>query len=191
MPPDLPAPLDFIFRRRSIRHYLDRPVDRDDLVRLLQAAMATPSTCNQQPWEFVVVTEREMLDELRRHLVAGRYNAPAAIAVRANLRLAHPGPTGRMYWPLDCSAATENILLAAPALGLGTVWIGVCPHPTHPRTVGRILSLPEEVIPFCLVYVGYPAEEKPARTQYDEKRVYWEQYVPRKPRARPKNLKHQ
>jgi nitroreductase len=181
--------MEIIFKRRSIRHYADRPVGQEQLTLLLQAAMAAPTACNSQPWEFIVVTERAILDRLREKLLSARYNAPAAIVVCGNPAIAHDS-AGERYWVQDCSAATENILIAAAGLGLGTVWIGVYPLPSTIGAVRAILAIPDHVTPLCLVYVGYPAAEKAPRTQYDDHRVYWQQYEPRKKGAKLKNAKY-
>lgn len=182
--------IECILKRRSIRKYTDREVDKDSIIALLKAATAAPTACNRQPWEFIVVTEKEILNELRSKLYAGKYNAPVAIVVCGNMDLAFPGPC-KDFWIQDCSAAIENMLLAATALGLGSVWIGLYPLPSNLPPIYKILDIPEEVIPLGVVYVGYPAEEKEARTQYDEKRVYWQKYEKRKHRARKKNLKYE
>lgn len=182
-------PIQSIKNRRSIRSYTDQPVEQEKLVLLLEAAMAAPNACNSLPWEFVVITEPETLAKLRTHLLFARYNAPAAIVVCGNPGIAN-SPAAKHFWVQDCSAATENILLAAGMLGLGAVWIGVYPLPSVIRPVSQIVNLPETVIPLCVVYVGYPAEQKAHRTQYDEHRVHWQIYQPRKKRARVKNSKH-
>ena len=181
--------LDIIFKRRSIRCYTEQPVSRDLLEKLLQAAMAAPNACNSQPWEFVVITERARLDQLRDKLRFARYNAPAAIVVCGNLGIAH-STVARDYWVQDCSAAMENMLIAAAGLGLGTVWIGLYPLPSAMKPVRQVLGIPDDVMPLGMAYVGYPAEEKRSRTQYDAYRVYWEQYEPRKKRAKIKNAKY-
>ncbi len=180
--------IDFILKRRSIRRYTAQPVEREKIMLLLQSAMAAPTACNSQPWEYVVVTEPEVLSQLRAELRSGGYNAPAAIVVCGNLSLAN-NSAARSFWVQDCSAATENILIAAVGLGLGTVWIGVYPLPSVIKPVRRILNLPGEVEPLCIVYLGYPAEHKRPRTQYIEKRVHWQQYQPRKRPAKIKNAK--
>lgn len=174
--------------RRSIRRYEERPVPEEMLRLLLQAAMAAPSACNSQPWEFVVITAPEVLDRLRERLMFARYNAPAAIVVCGNPELAN-NTTARQFWLQDCSAATENILIAAAGLGLGAVWIGIHPLPSVIEPVKEILRLPEQVTPLSMVYIGYPADERPAADRYDERRVYWQEYEPRKRRARVKNAK--
>lgn len=183
--------MDCIYKRRSIRKYMDKEVEKDTLEMLIRAAMAAPSAANRQPWEFIVVTDRDKMNELRASLFFGQYNAPAAIVVCGNMELAFAN-SGKEYWVQDCSAATENILLAALELGLGTVWIGVYPEPQKCKPVCTILNIPEHVIPLGVIYVGYPDEEREARTQYNEKRVYWQEYEPkRKHKTRPKDLKHQ
>ena len=181
--------LDVIKARRSIRAYQDRPVDREDLICLLEAAMAAPTACNSQPWDFIVIDEPEGMAALRRTLRFGPYNAPAAIVVCGNPERAH-NAEGRKYWVQDCAAATENVLIAATGLGLGTVWIGIYPLPSVIKPVVKLLGLPESVTPLCAVYVGYPAEQKRPRTQFDAYHVYWQRWEPRKKRARLKHARH-
>ncbi len=167
--------LDHIMARRSIRQYQDQPVERDKIDLLLQAAMAAPSAMNIKPWEFVVVTSEAKLAQIRSALMFGKYNAPMAIAVCGNTSF-FKHPMAAKFWVQDCAAATENILIAAAGLGLGTVWLGVHPIHNFTKKVSGILNLPDHVKPLNLIYVGYPAEEKPARTQYDPERVHWETY---------------
>ena len=167
--------LENIFTRRSIRKYTEQPVEPEKLDLLLKAGMAAPSAMNCKPWEFIVVTEAEKLAQFRQRLIFGDRNAPAAIVVCGNPALS-TNPAARLFWVQDCSAATENILVAAVSLGLGTVWIGVHPVANFVKTVRAIMSIPKGVTPLCIIYVGYPLEEKPARTQYDEQRVHREEY---------------
>lgn len=171
----MPDGIESIFQRRSIRSYKDKPVAQETITQLLKAAMAAPTACNSQPWEFVVVTEPALLQRLRENHRTADYNAPVAIVVCSNLTLAKNAASKR-FWVQDCSAATENILLAAVSLGLGSVWIGLHPLNSLQKRVTETLNLPEGVTPLAMVYVGYPAEEKPARTQYDPARVHYNQY---------------
>jgi len=171
----MPDTLDIIFKRRSIRKYTDQPVEAEKLDQLLQAGMAAPSAMNCKPWEFVVVTDPEKLAQFRKRLIFGDRNAPAAIVVCGNPRLS-ANPAARLFWVQDCSAATENILVAAAGLGLGTVWVGVHPVAEFVRVVRDVAGIPRHVTPLNLVYVGYPAEEKPSRTQYDAGRIHHDQY---------------
>jgi nitroreductase len=167
--------LEHIEARRSIRRYTGEPVSAEDLRSLVRAGMAAPSANNRRPWEFVVVTEPASLDALRRRLPFGRFDAPAAIVVCGDMLRALP-PPARGFWVVDCSAATQNILLAAAGLGLGTVWIGVYPLRPLMALVAGALKLPRRIRPLSVVWVGHPAESKPALDRYDEKRVHWEKF---------------
>ncbi len=171
--------LDTIFRRRSVRKYTDQPVEPEKLDLLLKAAMAAPSAMNCKPWEFVVVTDPEKLAQFRKRLIFGNRNAPAAIVVCGNPSMS-ANPVARLFWVQDCSLAGENILIAAAGLGLGTVWVGVHPVAEFVSVVREVAELPKHVTPLGLIYVGYPAEEKPARTQYDAGRVHMETYGKKK-----------
>jgi nitroreductase len=156
-----------IFSRRSIRKYTGEPVSEADIKTLLEAAMAAPSASNNKPWHFIVVTQRERLDALAEVHPYGKMLAqsPLCIAVCGD-----PGVSD--YWEQDCSAATENLLLAAAALDLGAVWLGVYPRDDRLASVRRILEIPQNVFPLNLISIGHPAEEKEPRTQYDEARVH-------------------
>ncbi len=182
--------IETIFKRRSIRRYKPQEVEREKLILLLKTAMAAPNAANFQPWEFIVVTDQDVLRKLQTKLWAGRYHAPAAIVVCGNLKIGTNKTTGLGYWVQDCSAAAENICIAAVGLGLGTVWIGVYPLPSVIKPVSKICNLPEDIIPLCVIYVGYPAEDKLPRTQYDEHHVYWQQYETRKKRVKINNPKY-
>ena len=166
---------DAIFARRSIRKFYDRPVEIEKIEMLLKAAMAAPSAMNIKPWEFVVISQPEKLNSIGTALIYGKIQAPLAIAVCGNYAR-KKRVIAEKYWVQDCSAATQNILLAAIDLGLGTVWCGVHPIHLQSKRISKILSLPENVKPLNVIYVGYPAEEKSPRTQYDEGNVHWETY---------------
>jgi nitroreductase len=160
-----------IFARRSIRKYQEQAVSEKHIDTLLQAAMAAPSASNRKPWHFVVITERERLDGLADLLPYGKMlaEAPLAIAVCGE-------PAMSDYWVQDCSAATENLLLAATALGLGAVWLGVYPREERAGAVAQRLELPTGTLPLNVIAIGHPAEEKEARTQYDQARVHRERW---------------
>jgi nitroreductase len=185
----MPEILNTLMSRRSIRQFTSEPVDQETLILLLKAAMCAPTACNSRPWEFIVVTEPERLDCMRDKFLFARYNAPAAIVVCGNICIAN-NSAARDHWVMDCSAATENILIAAAGMGLGAVWIGVYPYPSRIKILGELLGIPEAVTPLSMVYVGHPAEHKEPRTQYDEHRVYWQCYEPRKRRPKIKNAKY-
>jgi len=185
----MPGIIDTILSRRSIRHFTPEPVDNETLILLLKAAMSAPTACNSQPWEFIVITEQGILDQIRSKFLFARYNAPAAIVVCGNVGIAH-NSVARDHWVQDCSAATENILIAAAGMGLGAVWIGVYPLPSKIKPLTEVLGIPENVVPLSMVMVGHPAESREPRTQYDEHRVYWQCYEPRKRRLKIKNAKY-
>lgn len=172
-----------IYARRSIRRFdAARAVEREKIVTLLKAAMAAPSACNIQPWEFVVVTEPATLERLKAATGEnGRYDAPVVIAVC--------GDDAHIPWKdhgaFDCAAAAQNAMLAAPSLGLGTVVVGGFDK----AEAKRLLSIPEGVEPICLLYLGYPAEEKGPRTRFTESAVHWERFDGERPRGpRPGNV---
>lgn len=160
--------LDTIFARRSIRKYTGEPVTEEQVRNLLEAAMAAPSANNSQPWHFVVVQDREQLRRLAEAHPYGRMQAEAALSIAV---CADPALSPR-YWVQDCSAATENLLLAATSLGLGGVWLGVYPNQDRVAQVKEVLGIPEGIEVLCLVAIGHPAEKKPPRTQFNPQRVH-------------------
>jgi nitroreductase len=166
-----PIPVPDILARRSIREYTDQPVTEAQITRLLEAAMAAPSANNAKPWHFVAVTDRAALERLEIH----RYSRMVPEAALCIVVCGDPAITAD-YWPQDCAAATENILLAATGMGLGSVWIGVHPGLDREKAVRAALGIPAHIRPFNLIAIGYPAEEKPARTQYDAARVHRERW---------------
>jgi nitroreductase len=161
-----------ILERRSIRKYTDEPVSSQDREKLLRAAMAAPSAGNQQPWEFIIIDDRETLNTMVEFHERGGYHmlghAPLAIIVCGDLeKQLHKG-----YWIQDCSAATENILLAAKSLGLGSVWLGVYPREARVANIRDLLEIPEGIIPLCIISVGHPDETKKPSDRYDEARIH-------------------
>jgi len=165
---------DPVLSRRSIRRYTDEAVSAADVERLLRAAMAAPSAGNQQPWAFVVVRERTVLDAIPG------FHPYAAMVPKASLALVICGLPESCKWPQmwvqDCSAATQNILVEAAALGLGAVWLGVHPLEERERGVRALLGIPEDVVPFAIVPVGHPAEHKGPSDRYDLGRVHIERW---------------
>ena len=150
---------DVIKARRSIRKYTSDQISDEDLKDLLKAAMAAPSAGNKQPWEFVAIRDRDILNTAVSIHPSGGYNmlshAPLAIVVCGN-------PNRELYkgiWTQDCAAATENILIAAQFLGLGAVWLGVYPWEDRVAKLKKLLGLPDKIIPLSIVSVGHPAEK--------------------------------
>ena len=167
--------LETIYSRRSIRIYDRKKLEKETITNLLKAAMAAPSASNSRPWEFVVVTDEAKINLLRSKIKYGNYNAPAIIIICSNLAIAQ-NESAYKYWVQDCSAAAENLLLAAAGLGLGTCWVASYPKEDIINLLRETLGIPDDVVPLNLIYVGYPAEEKAPRTQYDETRIHWEKY---------------
>ena len=168
--------LDVIMTRASVRSYTDQPVEKDKVEKMLKAAMAAPTARNQQPWAFVVVDSREILDELAETLPHAKMaaQAPLAIVACGDLTKSLSG-VAQEYWVQDVSAAIENLLLAAHAMELGAVWTGVYPIPERVNDVVQVLSLPEHIIPLAVIPIGYPAGEvqpkdkwKPENVRYNK-----------------------
>lgn len=163
--------MDALYSRRSIRKYREETVPEESLREVLEAAMSAPSAGNQQPWHFIVINERKLLDripEFHPHSLMCR-EASLAILVCGDPSLEkHVG-----YWVQDCAAATENLLLAVHAAGLGGVWVGVYPREERVNGFRKLLNMPEHVIPFALIPIGYPAEQKPLRPdRYNQARIH-------------------
>ena len=163
--------LDVIATRTSVRAYRDCPVGADTVELLLRAAMAAPSAVNRQPWAFVVVDDRELLRELAGALPFAKMaaRAPLAVVVCGDLSR-NPGASGD-WWVMDASAASENLLLAAHALGLGAVWTGVYPRGERVEAVRRVLGLPADVVPLNLIPVGYPADNPAPKQKWNPANV--------------------
>lgn len=164
--------IDNLFARRSIRKYTPEPVTDVQVETLLRAAMAAPSANDRKPWHFVVVRDaatRAALAEAHPHAKM-LTQSPVCIVPCGDTSIAPD------FWVQDLCAATENILLAATGLGLGTVWCGVHPRAERTNEVRQILGIPETIIPLCLIAVGHPDERKEPRTQYDAQRVHRERW---------------
>lgn len=163
---------DVLQSRRSIRKYTEEPVSKEDIDLLMHAAMSGPSACNKTPWEFYVVTDEAVLEKLRNASRYSKIYAPLAIVVCGSLSRALPSQLAP-YWIQDCSAATENILLAATDLGLGTVWCGIHPQKRAEERVREALGLTEKQIPLNIIYVGHPDQVQEPRDQYKESYIHY------------------
>lgn len=162
-----------ILTRRSIRKYTDRPVEEEKIQLILQAAMAAPSARNLQPWEFIVLTNRENIRKLSSFSphVGMLKESPLAIVVCGRT---DPETGSPDYWVVDCSAAVQNMLLAAHALGLGGVWLSVYPRRERQEILEKFFKLPENIVPHSVVSIGYPAEQKEPANRYKPERVHRE-----------------
>ncbi len=165
---------DSILRRRSIRTYTQEPVTEGQVEALLRAAMAAPSAGNQQPWRFVVIRDKRTLTAITEVHPYSKMLPGASVAI---LVCGDPG-AGKwpQYWEQDCAAATENVLIAAEQLGLGSVWLGVHPLTERVEGVRRLLGIPESIVPFALLPIGWPAERKEPADRYDAARVHHERW---------------
>ena len=166
------AALDNILTRTSVRDYTEQPVEPQKVEYLLRAGMAAPTAVNKQPWHFVVLDTRETIDRLAgANPRAGMLKrAPLAIVVCGNMQKALEGK-GQEYWIQDCSAATENILLAAHALGLGAVWTGTYPMDDRVKATREALALPDHIVPLCTIVIGYPKGEQHPKDKWNTANV--------------------
>lgn len=169
--------LETIMTRTSIRQYTDQPVEKEKIEAMLRAGMAAPTAVNAQPWHFVVVSDKAKLGELAAaNPRAGMLkSAPLAIVVCGDMTKAMEGK-GRQFWIQDCSAATENILLAAHAQGLGAVWTALYPMEERMQPVSEALKLPDTLIPLCTVVIGYPAEQPEPKDKWKPENVSYNEY---------------
>ncbi len=162
--------IEAIMTRRSIRKYAAQPVSDEVVEKLLRAGMAGPSAANEQPWHFVVVKDRSLLDQVPSfhpfsHMLK---EAALAILICEDPRLEVIKGRGM----LDCSAATENILLAAHALGLGAVWLGIYPVKERMNGMRKLLQIPSKIVPVALVSIGYPNENLRKEDRFKPERVH-------------------
>ena len=165
--------MEAILTRRSIRKYTTQPVSDEVVKELLEAAMYAPSASNQQPWFFIVINDRKVLDEIPKYHAYSQMlkEAPLAVLVCCDRSL-QKGEFGVQ----DCVAATENLLLAAHAKGLGAVWLGV--HTVENIMTGtrKLLKLPDNIMPITLISIGYPAEEKIRQERYQADRIHYNKW---------------
>jgi len=166
--------LQALMSRRSIRRFTDEPVSEEQIETVLRAAQAAPSAGNQQPWRFIVITERETLAAVAATSPYARMLPEAAVGLVVcgdTAGLKHEG-----MWQQDCSAAVENALLAAHAIGLGGVWLGYYPKLERVAPLKELLGIPEGVEPLAVLAIGHPAETKPPSDRYDPSFVHRERW---------------
>jgi len=162
--------LQTILTRRSIRKFKNVPVKESDIMDLLKAAMAAPSAGNSQCWEFIVIKERDILNKIPNfHPFAQMtLQSPFAIVVCADINR----EKYKDRWPLDCAAASQNILLAAHEKGFGAVWVGIYPEEARIKGLTELLQLPDNIKPVSLIPVGYPDESKPPSNRFDLNKIH-------------------
>ena len=170
------AAIENIMTRTSIRQYKDQPVEQEKIDIMLKAAMAAPTAVNLQPWHFIVINDKKTID-----MLAGPRptNAPLMIAVCGNTdKTTMPDGKGKLpdFWVQDVSAATENLLLAAHALGLGAVWTGVYPAMERVADVANVLNCPNNIIPLAVVRIGYPDEAPEPKDKFKEENISYNKF---------------
>ena len=161
-----------IYKRRSIRSFQEKEVDEQIIKSLLEDAMAVPSACNKQPWEFYVIKNKEKQDQIKSKIMYSKFNSPVMIIVAANNEISLTKDSND-FWIQDCSAAVENILLSAVSFGLGTCWCGLYPVEKRAQRVKEILELSDNIIPMAIIHIGYPEKDIEGRTQYNENKVHY------------------
>lgn len=159
--------LENIHSRRSVRTYTSAPVEDEKIDKMVRAGMAAPSGMDRRPWHIVVVTDRAILDTLAGQLPHAQMlrEAPLALVVCGD-------PERSSYWYIDCSAVSQNILLAAEALGLGAVWTGVYPDDARIASVRAALGMPETAVPLNVIPIGYPNGDEQPKDKYDPAKVH-------------------
>jgi len=167
--------LEAIMSRRSIRKYTDNRVPVEFIEQLLRAGMAAPSAANEQPWHFVVITERKTLIQVPTFHPHSHMLKEAALAILVCNDGALELTKGRGV--LDCSAATENMLLAAHELGLGAVWVGIYPVQERMNGMRKLLNMPTRIVPISLVSIGYPDERPRMEDRFKPERVHYERWM--------------
>lgn len=169
--------LNNIMTRTSIRTYEDRPIEDEKVEKLLRAAMAAPTAGNKQPWKFVVIKDRQTLKNISEHFNTMKMaeQAPMAIVMCGDMENTFPAD-GRDYWVEDVSAASENLLLAAHAMGLGAVWCGIYPMQERVTYLKQLLQLPEDIVPLNVIPIGYPAENPAPKDKWKPGNIHYEKW---------------
>lgn len=170
--------MSIIFERTSVRKYTSEPVSKEQIELLLKAGMAAPSARNLQPWEFIVIQNQDTLNKIAQigqnaHMLS---EAPLAIVVCADTNKDFYPTQNINFWVQDCSAVTQNIMLQAVELGLGSVWIGTYPKEVMVKPVSEMLGLPENIIPFSIISIGYPADEVQPKNKFDKNKIHLENW---------------
>ena len=166
-----------IMNRRSIRKYTSRPISKEDIRKILAAGMAAPSCTNARDWSFLVVRDRDTLNKMAD--ANGRPAEPlrgAALGILVLGDLERAFPCAKDYWVVDGAIAAENMILAANALGIGSVWLGTWPQMERVNGLRKLFDLPETAVPHSVIAFGYPAESPEARGFYEDDRVHSEKW---------------
>lgn len=171
------AAIENMMARKSVRAYTAKPVEKEKVELLLKTAMAAPTAVNKQPWAFIAIDDRSVLDQLADGLPYAKMTAqaPLAIVVCGDLSKALNGEQDK-YWMLDCSTASQNLLLTAESLGLGAVWTAVYPEEDRMAIVRKILGLPEYIVPLNLIPIGYPQHQESAKDKFKTENIHYNKW---------------
>lgn len=166
--------IECLLTRRSVRSYSDRPVDDSLIAKLLTVAMHAPSAMNEQPWHFIVIRDRKVIDDIESIHPYGKMlkSAPMAILVCGDTTIVKASD----FWVMDCANATMNLLLAAHANGLGAVWVSVHPREDREGAISRLVGLPSTVKPLALIPLGYPEGEVKPKMIQGEDRIHYDRW---------------
>jgi nitroreductase len=169
--------LSNILTRTSIRLFNEKPVEKEKIDLLLKAAMAAPTGKNRRPWEFIIIQNKETLTKLSDAMPYAKMTAkaPLAIVICANTDKLAPDDN-EIGWICDCSAATQNLLLAANSLELGATWTAIYAYENRIKPARSILKLPDNIIPLSLIPIGYPAKKFKPMEKFDETKIHYEQW---------------
>lgn len=164
-----------ILSRASVRDYIDKKIPKEDLELIVKAGMSAPSAMNAQPWRIVVVTDRELLNKLASKLLFAKMlkKASVAIVVCGEIGI---NPFAKSYWSQDCSACTENILIALHSMGYGGVWTAVFPDEKKEESVRKVLEIPSKVRVLNVIAMGVPKGKVKAKEKFDKKKLHWEKW---------------
>lgn len=168
--------MNAIFKRRSVRKYTNQQVSDEQVEQILRAAMAAPSARNTQPWEFIVVRDKDTFGQIMQVHPYSSMLQEASVAIIVCGDEDKDMIKGTGYWIQSCSAALENMLIQIADLDLGAVWLGVYPRSERIEGVKGIFDLPSNIIPLGIVSVGYPAEEINLIDRFNQDRIHFEKW---------------
>ncbi len=169
--------INAMLERKSVRKYTGKKATVEQLELIIKAGMAAPSAKDKRPWGFIIINDEAVLKKLSDSLPYAKMTAPAgsAIVVTGNLEKQNGGEK-ELYWVLDCSAAVQNILLAAEAIGLGAVWTAVFPNEDRIVPVKKILELPEKIIPLALIPIGTPEGSEKPKDKFNKENIHYNKW---------------